>query len=114
VADGVPNLAKGLHVVELDSDYQEIIRCLREKGSLDRVPARPVVIAIREAAEKRLEVVQLSDLAAQLLRLCDGRRTVAEIGDLLSRRGEDIAGIPPEKACLFGLELLRQEGLIAT
>ena len=113
VLDGVPNLAKGLRVVELDSDYQEIIRCLREKGSLDRVPARPVVIAIRETAEKRLEVVQLSDLAAQLLRLCDGRRTVAEIGDLLSRSSEDTAGIPPEKACIFGLELLRQEGLIA-
>lgn len=114
VSDGVPKLAEGLHVVALDSDYKEIIRCLRETESLDRVPARTVVVAIRRAAGKRLEVVQLSDLAAQILRLCDGRRTVAEIGDLLARRGEDTAGVPPEKACIFALELLRQEGLIAT
>jgi hypothetical protein len=113
VLDGVPKLAQGLHVVELDSDYKEIIRCLRMKESLDQVPARPVVVAIRTTAGKRLEVVQLSDLAGQILRLCDGRRTVSEIGDLLSRSGEDTAGIPPEKACIFGLELLRQEGLIA-
>ena len=112
--DGAPILVKGLHVVELDCDYKEIIRRLREKESLDGVPARPVVIAIRETAGKRLETVQLGDLAAHILRLCDGRRTVAEIGDLLSRRGEDTAGVPPEKACIFGLELLRQEGLIAT
>src|ERR1700690_1197951 len=110
---GAPRLTEGLHLAELDSDYKEIIRRLREKESLDGVPALRAVVALRKSPEKRLEVVQLSDLAGQILRLCDGRRTVAEIADLLSRRGEDTAGVPPEKACLFGLELLRQEGLIA-
>jgi hypothetical protein len=111
--DGAPKLAQGLHVVELDSDYKEIIGRLREKESLDRIAARPVVVAIRKNAGKRFEVVQLSDLAGRILRLCDGRRSAAEIGDLLSLRGEDTAGVPPAKACAFALELLRQEGLIA-
>ena len=111
--DGAPRLAQGLHVVELDSDYKEIIGRLRESASLDQVPARAVVVAIRQNAGKRFEVVQLSDLAGQILRLCDGRRSVAEIGDLLSLRGEDTAGVPPAKACAFALELLRHEGLIA-
>jgi hypothetical protein len=111
--DGAPRRAQGLHVVELDSDYKEIIGRLREKASLDQVPARPVVVAIRRNARKRFEVVQLSDLAGRILRLCDGRRSVAEIGDLLSRSGEDTAGVPPAKACAFALELLRREGLIA-
>jgi radical SAM superfamily enzyme YgiQ (UPF0313 family) len=111
--EGAPRLAPGLHVVELDSDYKEIIGRLRRKQSLEQVPARPVVVAIRPNAGKRFEVVQLSDLAGRILRLCDGRRSVAEIGDLLSLRGEDTAGVPPAKACAFALELLRQEGLVA-
>ena len=109
--DVIPRLAKGVSTVHLDADYKKIIQCLRRKGRLDRMPARPVVLVTRESQEMRTEILQLSPLSARLLALCDGSRSVKQISDVFSSGGE-IDGIPPDKACIFGLEMLRLQSLI--
>jgi radical SAM superfamily enzyme YgiQ (UPF0313 family) len=108
----IPSLAKDVSVARLDADYKKIIRCLKRKGRLDRVPEHPVILVTRGSVEVRGEVLQLSRLSAQLLRLCDGTRTVKEIAELFSSLGEDVDGIPADKACKFGLEMLRLQRLI--
>lgn len=109
----VPKLVDGVVLTECTADYQRIIRCLRRKGDLRRIPRKPATIATRQHPDKRLDVVMLSPLSAQLLKLCDGARTVSDIADRLTPTGRSIAAIPADKVCMFGLEVLRQQGLIA-
>ena len=46
-------------------------------------PKKSTTIATRQHVDKRLDVVLLSPLSAQLLKLCDGERTVSEIANRL-------------------------------
>lgn len=112
-AEAVPRLGKGVHLIELGADYREIIERLRRKETLDGIPSRPVVLATRMVSEKQVDVLELSSLSSQLLRLCNGRRTSRDIIEEFSCVANDIKDIAPEKVCLFGLEYLRKEGLIA-
>ena len=111
-SSAIPRVAEGVRLAELTSDYQRVIRCLRRKGDLRRIPPRPAVMATRQHPDKRVDVIHLSPLSAQLMQLCDGVLTVGEISDRFVLKGKQLADIPPRKACLFGLELLRQQGLI--
>ena len=108
-----PHKDEGVVLTECTADYQRIIRCLRRKGDLRRIPRKSATIAMRQHVEKRLDVVLLSPLSAQILRLCDGERTVSEIARNLVPSSRAISDIPADKVCMFGLELLRQQGLIA-
>jgi hypothetical protein len=110
----VPQLMNGVHVMRLSADYKKIIECLRRKGRLNRVPTRPVTLVTRLTGDKRMEIVQLSRHSTELLNLCDGKRTVKQIAKGFSSLAGDFDGIPADKACLFGLELLCQQGLIVT
>jgi radical SAM superfamily enzyme YgiQ (UPF0313 family) len=111
--DAMARLAKGVYTVQLDADYQRLIRCLRRKGRLDQVPARPVTLAVRDAGEK-LKILQLSDLSSRLLGMCDGTLTVRQVIDRFATTEGSLGGIPAESACVFGLESLRQQKLITT
>jgi len=110
--DVIPRLARGVNAVHLDVDYKKIIQCLRRKGRLDRVPERSVTLVTRTSSERQTEVLQLSPLSARLLPLCDGTRTVKEIADLFASAREDVEDVPADKACVFGLEMLRLQLLI--
>ena len=109
----MPVIADGVVLTECAADYQRIIRCLRRKGDLRRIPKKSTMIATRQHADERLDVVMLSPLSAQLMKLCDGERTVSEIALRLIPSGRSISNIPTDKVCVFGLEVLRQQGLIA-
>jgi radical SAM superfamily enzyme YgiQ (UPF0313 family) len=109
----VPVLAEGVVLTECAADYQRIIRCLRRKGDLRRIPRKSTLIATRQHVDERLDVVLLTPLSAQILKLCDGERTVSEIAHRLVPEGRAISDIPTDKVCVFGLEVLRQQGLIA-
>jgi radical SAM superfamily enzyme YgiQ (UPF0313 family) len=111
--DVTPHRAKDVTVTPIHADYKRLVQCLRRKGRLDRVPSRMVTLAIRAPAGNRRDVIQLSPLSAKLLSLCDGRRTVAEIAARFSSSTAELGGVPAEAACVWGLELLRTEGLIA-
>jgi radical SAM superfamily enzyme YgiQ (UPF0313 family) len=110
--DTVPVLAKDIFLTRLEADYNEIIECLRTKGRLDLVSEQPVTMAAKAIKDKPVEFIQLSAASAKLIHLCDGKRSIGEIADMYSAVGEDFRGIPPHKACVFGLALLSQEGLV--
>ena len=109
--NGAPRIAPGVRVIRLGAEYHKILACLRNRRSLNTVPARRVVVVASDLDERKLQVSQVSSLSAQLLTLCDGRRGTKEIARRL-RLGKEIAGIPRHKVCLFGLATLRERGLI--
>jgi radical SAM superfamily enzyme YgiQ (UPF0313 family) len=108
-----PQLQPGINLVTLPADYQEIIRRLRQGSSLHDVPEQPVKLAIRKTGEGEPEVRQLTPLSAELLDLCAEGLTVQEMRGEFILRGIEVAGIPGDKLCLAGLEILRQQHLIA-
>src|SRR4029077_9122018 len=74
----VPYWSVNLFVLDLDIDYTALIESLRRKSDLSRVPERRVTIAFTPGG-KHVDVWQLAPLSAELLRLCDGKRTVGEM-----------------------------------
>jgi hypothetical protein len=106
-------LLPGVRVVQLPADYQEILRRLRQRSPLHDVPGRQVKLAIRSVPAGPAEVRQLTPLSAQLLDLCADGFTVQEITGEFLLRNIEIPGVPVGKACLAGIEILRQQGLVA-
>ncbi|HET6979091.1 MAG TPA: radical SAM protein [Pyrinomonadaceae bacterium] len=107
----VPYPLDSLFVVDLKVDYKELIERLRNKADLSDVAAREATVVF-SSAEEDVDVWQLSPLAGTLLRLCDGNRTVAEITHEFSQLDLELNDIPPEKACVFGLLQLIEDGVI--
>ena len=110
-ASSTPRIAQEVRIIRLHADYQRILECLRNKRDLGTVPARQSVLVTRIATDRRVEILQLSSMSAQLLALCDGTRSIKEIVARFSLP-ENIRGISPSRACLFGLAVLREQGLI--
>lgn len=106
-------LLPGVKVINLPADYQEIVRRLRQRSPLHDVPSKPVKLAIRKVPAGAAEVRQLTPLSAQLLDLCADGFTVQEITGEFLLRNVEIPGVPVNKACLAGIEILRQQGLVA-
>jgi len=100
-------LYPGIRVLHLDADYQEILRRLRNSQQLNDLDKKRVTIVITPT-----EVLQLSPLSAELLHLCEGQNTVREIAEEFFLRGVEVPGVPPDMACLAGIELLRQQRLV--
>ncbi len=111
--DSRPQLRPGVNVIKLPADYQEIVRRLRQKNPLHDIPHRPVQLVIRRTPAGPAEVRQLSPLSAELLGLCDGSLTVEEIAARFLQRKIDVPGVPADKTCFAGIEILRQQRLIA-
>jgi hypothetical protein len=103
--------ADGLCVVDVEVDYKELIECLRNRTDLDAIASRDTTIVFSHK-DATLNVWQLPPLAAAVLRLCDGHRTVAEVVRECAALGMDVDGIPPETICLFGLMQLKEDGFI--
>jgi hypothetical protein len=111
--DAMPIRAKDVAITTAPADYKRLIQCLKRKGRLQRVPLREVTLAICAPRGYRRDVIQLSPLSAKLMALCDGRRTVGEIASRFSSSAPEMAGLPAGPACLWALEHLRRQGLIA-
>jgi radical SAM superfamily enzyme YgiQ (UPF0313 family) len=107
-----PQLLAGVSVITLPADYQEIIRRLRQKVPLHEIAERPVRLAIRATADGEPEVRQLTPLSAELLALCEDGLTVREMAGEFILRGIEVAGVSPDKLCLAGIEILRQQKLV--
>jgi len=106
-------LLPGVKVIHLPADYQEIVRRLRRKSSLHDLPSQPVKLAVRSVPAGSAEVRQLTPLSAELLGLCEDGLTVQEITGEFLLRNIEIPGVPVDKVCLAGLEILRQQRLLA-
>jgi hypothetical protein len=111
--DCVPYQPTKLFEMELEIDYQELIKNLRNRSDFSQMSQRQVTVGFNPIDEKRIKVWQLAPLSVTLLRLCDGKRTVGEIVQEFSQLEIGLDGVPADKACLFGLMQLRQDGLIA-
>jgi radical SAM superfamily enzyme YgiQ (UPF0313 family) len=107
----VPYKPEELFVTEVGVDYSELIESLRRKSDLNQV-SRCDATVVFSNADDDLKVWQLAPLAGALLRLCDGQRTVAEITQKFSLLEIDLGEIPVEKAVLFGLVQLYEDGFI--
>ena len=107
----VPYKLESLFVVDLEVDYKELIESLRKKTELNDVSACEATVVFSDE-ESDLEVWQLSPLAGMLLRLCDGKRTVAEITREFALLDIGLNDIPAEKACVFGLVQLIEDGIL--
>jgi radical SAM superfamily enzyme YgiQ (UPF0313 family) len=106
-----PFLAGRVTVLELDTDYKEITDCLREERSLSSVTERQVTIVFLPR-EGQIQVWQLAPQCAEVLHMCDGKRTVSDISREFCRSYTDSDGIPTEKVCLFALMILREQGVL--
>jgi radical SAM superfamily enzyme YgiQ (UPF0313 family) len=106
-------LLPGVKVIKLPADYQEIVRRLRHKSPLHDVPSQPVKLAVRSLPAGAAEVRQLTPLSVELLDLCADGFTVQEITGEFLLRNIEVPGVPVGKACLAGIEILRQQRLIA-
>ena len=111
--DSRPQLLPEVHVIKLPADYQEIVRRLRQRSPLHDIPVRQVKLAIRRTPAGPAEVRQLTPLSAELLDLCEDGLTVQEITGEFLLRNIEVPGVPADKACLAGIEILRQQRLIA-
>jgi hypothetical protein len=110
--DSRASVAPGIHVTQLDADYQVIVELLRRKSPITSVPIRQVTLVTHENQQHRTEILQLSQASAQLLPLCKDGKTVREIARELPASGLQVPGVPDEKVCLFGIEVLRRQGLV--
>src|SRR5579859_7936936 len=108
-----PQVRAGVRVVTLAADYQEIVRRMQQGSPLDDLPSQPVKMAVRRNQQGEAEVRQLTRLSAELLDLCQEGLTVQEMAGEFVLRGIKIAGVAPDKLCLAGIEILRQQRLIA-
>lgn len=111
--DSRPQLRRGVRVVSIPADYNEIVRRLRRGTPLHDIPHLPVKLAIRRTAQGAAEVRQLSPLSAELIGLCVASLTVKEIAAEFVERKIAVPGVPADTACIAGLELLRQQRLIS-
>ncbi len=111
--DSRPQLRPGTNVITIPADYQEIVRRLRQRSPLSDLPEKPVKLAIRRGTEGDPEVRQLTALSVELLALCEQGFTVQEMAGEFRLRGLEVAGVSADKLCLAGIEILRQQRLIA-
>jgi radical SAM superfamily enzyme YgiQ (UPF0313 family) len=111
--DSRPQLLPGVNVIKVPADYQEIVRRLRQRSPLNDIPVGQVKLAIRRTGTGPAEVRQLSPLSAELLGLCKGSLTVEEIAAEFGQNKMEVSGVPADKLCLAGIEILRQQRLIA-
>ena len=107
----IPYKIESLFLVDLKVDYKELIESLRNKRDLNEVSACEATVVFSNEDDD-LEVWQLPPLAGMLLRLCDGKRTVAEITREFELFELEFDDIPAGKACLFGLVQLIEDGVV--
>ena len=110
--DSRPQLPSGMRLIKVSADCHQIIRRLRQKLPMTELPEKPVMLAICRKSTGAMEIHQLSPLSAELLGLCEGRRTVREIFEEFLLRNIDVPGVPPDMVCLAGIEMLRQQRLL--
>lgn len=109
---GVPHLPPGVMLHRLAVDYEQLIGCLRRREGTACVADGSSTLARIAKDDGMTAYVSLSGLSVRLLELCDGARSVAEVTEAFARSDPDTGDVDPKKAGLFGLEMLRQQGLV--
>jgi radical SAM superfamily enzyme YgiQ (UPF0313 family) len=108
----VPIRAGNVRLMKSEFDFVALMDAIIAGESLADIPRRPGILASRKRPGQWPQVLQLSPSALTLLELCDGCRPVAEIAAAYAAMSPRSDDIPPEKAAIIGLELLRYDELI--
>ncbi|MEU8434102.1 radical SAM protein [Streptomyces sp. NPDC029216] len=109
---GVPHVPSSISLLRLAVDYEQLIACLRRRDSLASLPARSSTLARVAKEGEEVSYFSLSPLSVELLELCDGVRSKDEIIEAFACSDPDTGGVDARKAGIFGLEVLRQQGLV--
>ena len=111
--DMLPVLAPGVRVLRLPGDYGRVVKSLKRAAPLNRWTAREVTVVARDReGGGGSDILQLSSFSAELLRLCDGARSVDAVAEAFAAVTESVRGVSARSAAIFGLELLRRQGLV--
>lgn len=108
----LPNIAENVYLIDLDVDVIAIREALRRRELPAQMPWGACSLAVRLRPDKRADLLQLPPLAAQLLRMCDGRTSFEEI---VNRMEIPVAfrAIPTEEVARLGVETLAEQELIS-
>jgi radical SAM superfamily enzyme YgiQ (UPF0313 family) len=108
-----PIVRPGVRLTPIQSDYLKIVAALRNRTALTNISVEgAVTVATSDIAGAGSQVFQLTRDSSEILYLCDGVRTVADVGQEYRQLHEDVEGVPAHLACIVGLEMLRRQGLI--
>jgi hypothetical protein len=108
----LPRVGPGVRVIELSADCCEAIDCLKSGRSPEGIARQPVIVADRQLAAGGVQLLRLTPLAAALMRLCDGKRTLHEIASVFPTLEAGLEALPAEPACRFALAELARQGLV--
>ncbi|WP_071796244.1 B12-binding domain-containing radical SAM protein [Natronohydrobacter thiooxidans] len=108
----VPKVCSGVRIIESPVSFIDLKLRVGKHLELDTLPRSGESLATRRLLGHWPEVLHLSHLSLELLCLCDGSRTVESIKQIMCSRHPDIAGVSTDIAVMFGMELLRYDGLV--
>jgi radical SAM superfamily enzyme YgiQ (UPF0313 family) len=109
-ATGIPVRVPGLHVVELDFDFQNVVDSLKGTAPISAARTRKYY-RTEESPSDEIRLVEITPLVARSLLLCDGLHSVA---DFVARAGS-LFDCPRELRDFAARRLLkglREEGMI--
>jgi len=107
--DSKPVIADDARFLMVSADYTRLMRSLKRRERFDSIPIEQVPLGlIREQAE--IKVLQLTQTSYELMKLCDGSRTIKQIADEFPAAKK--LGVSPLKASVYGLASLARQGLI--
>jgi radical SAM superfamily enzyme YgiQ (UPF0313 family) len=109
-ADSVPVMAGGVRLIQVSADYKRLIRCLRSRGRLDRLPAEQFSLVLARVGGE-VKILQPNSATRRLLELCDGSRNLLEVAGSFASV-EQFEDVSAEKAGLYGVLALNRQGLV--
>ncbi|HVO21059.1 MAG TPA: radical SAM protein [Anaeromyxobacter sp.] len=107
-----PALAADVCAARIGCEAAALLRCVRRGGDLSRVPRRSSTLVTRRR-RNGVEVIRVSATAADLLLLCDGRRSARLVLRSFARQHPEVAGVAGEEAGAAGLALLAARRILA-
>ena len=118
--DSVPQLAPGVRAMGVKADVRGIIACLRAGRPGEALPwkhhrlaSKPHTLVSRPTGPGKADLIEVPGVSAQILKTCDGRRTVREIVQTFAARHSRVDGMAPEDICAYAMSLLAEDGLIS-
>jgi radical SAM superfamily enzyme YgiQ (UPF0313 family) len=107
--ESVPVIADDARTLLVGADYKRLMRSLKRNERLDSIPCEEVPLALVKRKDE-VKVIQLNRTTYELMRLCNGSRTIRQIARQFASGNK--LGVSPLKASIYGLASLAQQGFI--